>query len=590
MPDLTSMPSSKEKTSALCPNFLSRSWLKPFSIILFCFFLFILGIGRWDLWNPDEPRYGQVALEMVEGGDWILMHVNGRIYTDKPPLFFWLIGLSSYLWQGFTSFAVRFPSAFFGTLSVLLIFFFGKSLYSSRIGFLSSLILATTVEFTYLATRANIDATLTFFTTASLFCFHKWDHLQKGGEEGMRSFWIYGFYVSMGLATLAKGPVGFILPLLVSLTYFLLQKDWRGLRSMKLLPGLLLTLSIILIWYLPALWKGGKQYLDETLLGHTIERFASGTSHIRPFYYYMINFPLDFFPWTLFLPVTFIHWFKRKEERKRKEFLFLLVWFISVFLFFSISKGKRSLYLLPLFPAVSLLVGVFWDAYLFESDQERIRRIWIKIPNYLLAVLLFGAGMLLLTIPQIAGFQVKTTTSGITRAIIEGAKAGNHYLSFISVQSLYPVIFLLISLSLTIFIAQYFNYKRVTFILIVATVGMVFFYGTRIIFPLVNPYKSARFISQEIQQVIRRGDKLAMYGDYGSAGTAPYNFYTGIVPILEVDKEDDLFALFRSDQRIFCLFKYPDYVNLQRKYPDLFFRLLTRRQVGDRDMVLVSNQ
>jgi len=68
-------------------------------------------VGRWGLWNPDEPRYTQVAKEMVHSGDWVLMQANGNTYVDKPPLFFWLIAFSSFLWQGFTSFSARFPTS-----------------------------------------------------------------------------------------------------------------------------------------------------------------------------------------------------------------------------------------------------------------------------------------------------------------------------------------------------------------------------------------------------------------------------------------------------------------------------------------------
>ena len=145
-----------------------QKWVQIVILVAFCLILYFLNLNLWDLWNPDEPRYAQVAREMVNGGDWILMHFNGKVYEDKPPLFFWLIAFSSYLWQGFSSFSVRFPAALFGTLTVLLTFFLGRSLYSSRAGFLSGLILATSVEFAYLSTRANIDTTLTFFTTASL--------------------------------------------------------------------------------------------------------------------------------------------------------------------------------------------------------------------------------------------------------------------------------------------------------------------------------------------------------------------------------------------------------------------------------------
>jgi 4-amino-4-deoxy-L-arabinose transferase-like glycosyltransferase len=203
---------------------------------------------------------------MVNGGDWILMHYNGKTYPEKPPLFFWLIAFSSFLWQGFSSFSVRFPAAFFGTLTVLVTFFLGKALYSSRTGFLSGLILATSLEFVYLSTRANIDTTLTFFTTASLLCFFQWyrrDHDKtkvmekaevevKDEEKGkMRNPLIYGFYVGMALATLAKGPVGFILPLLISLIYLVVQKDWNRIRRMRLLSGMVLFVVIVLLWYLP---------------------------------------------------------------------------------------------------------------------------------------------------------------------------------------------------------------------------------------------------------------------------------------------------------------------------------------------------
>jgi hypothetical protein len=111
-----------------------------------------------------------------------------------------------------------------------------------------------------------------------------------------------------------------------------------------------------------------------------------------------------------------------------------------------------------------------------------------------------------------------------------------------------------------------------------------------VIFPLVNPYKSARFISEEIVQTMKAGGKLVIYGDFGSAGTSPYNFYTGIVPILEIENEVEVIDLFRSKERIFCLFKYRDYEILSSKFTQLPLNLIIRRNVGDRDMALVSNR
>src|SRR5512143_4066017 len=88
-----------------------QPWAQLALLLGVCLLLYFVNLGQWDLWNPDEPRYAQVTREMVTGGDWVLMHFNGNVYPDKPPLFFWLVALSSFAWQGFGSFAVRFPAA-----------------------------------------------------------------------------------------------------------------------------------------------------------------------------------------------------------------------------------------------------------------------------------------------------------------------------------------------------------------------------------------------------------------------------------------------------------------------------------------------
>lgn len=536
----------------------------------FCFFIFFFNLNLWDLWNPDEPRYAQVAREMVNGGDWILMHLNGEIYGDKPPFFFWLIALSSYLWQGFNSFSVRFPSALFGTLTVLLTFFFGKSLYSSSTGFFSGLILGTSIEFAYLATRANIDTTLTFFTTASLYCFLRWYHntppnpfLLSNGEikrGNQRTLFIYGFYICMALATLAKGPIGFILPLLVSLGYLCIQRDWNLMRRMKLLSGMALCLCIVLLWYLPAAYEGGKDYLQETLFKHTVDAYAKGWTHVRPIYYYLINFPIQFLPWFFFFPAAIVYGFSKESIKKRKEFLFLLTWFALIFLFFSISKGKRGIYLLPLFPAASLMVGKLWNDFIWDKQNCPISR-WFTIPVFILI-----------------GFIILTGIGGVVGVLMKFPQyfLPNLPLSIIMVAGSILISFL------------YMNKKRgAIFLIIIMMMGGGFFYLGRIVFPMVNPYKSARFISHEITSRIKTGEKLAVFGDFVFA---PYNYYTGIVPIIELENEEDFVSFLKSEERVFCLLKFRDFIKLQKAIEGVKIELITRRSVGGDDMVLISNK
>jgi 4-amino-4-deoxy-L-arabinose transferase-like glycosyltransferase len=544
-------------------NIYPQKWVQMLLLLGFCVVLYFVNLGQWDLWNPDEPRYAQVAREIVNGRDWILMHVNGKTYGDKPPLFFWLIGLSSYLCGGFTSFAVRFPSALFGTLGVLLTFFIGKSLYSSRTGFLSGLILATSVEFAYLSTRANIDATLAFFTTASLLCFLHWYRLGRGEGEvkvPRRDLSVYGFYIGMALATLTKGPVGFILPLLVSLIYLLILKDWKGMKRMRLLSGMALFLVIVLSWYVPAVLKGGDAYLRETLFKHTVDAYAKGWTHVRPIYYYFYNLPMDFLPWFFFLPAAIAYGYAREVDEKRKGFLFLLVWSGVIFLFFSLSKGKRAIYLLPLFPAVSLMVGKLWDDFV-STAMEHFRHEWITFPLYGLMGLALVAGV---AIPWVVSMKFPS------------------YLPY----SL-PMAFLMVGGSLAMFVLFHFKNYAAIFFLIIGMMAGGFFYTSRVVFPLVNPYKSARFISQEIKSRIQPGERLGIYSELG---TGPYNFYTGIVPILELEKREDLLHFLQSSGRVFCLLKFRDFYSFQAMDGWPKVQLIARRGVGGNDIVLISNR
>ena len=499
------------------------------------------------------------------------------------------ITLSSYLWGGFTSFAVRFPPALCGTLTVLLTFFLGKSLYSSRTGLLSSLILATSLEFTYLSTRANIDTTLSLFTTVSILCFLLWvQHRKKQTADasfgGLRFF---GFYIGMALATLAKGPVGFIIPLLVSLIYLILQKDWRGIKGMRLIRGMLLFLLIILAWYLPAVCSGGKAYLQETLFKHTVDAYTKGWTHVHPFYFYFLNFPLNFLPWTLFLPAVIYFRLSKKKEGIGREFLFLLVWFVSIFLFFSFSKGKRPIYLLPLYPAAALMVGNLWDNYISSPDWGSKRGAWVSLPIYALAGLLFFMGIVLYSIPVVAGFSTDPHTSRWIGAILKGAQIGTKYLFYVPYKSYAPFIFLPLASGILLLLAQRLKRRSTVFVLIVLTVGGTFFYGTRFIFPKVDPYKSARFLSQEVQQAMKPGDKLAMYGGFA---IGPYNFYTGIVPIVDIENEDEIVNFFRFNERVFCLTQNHDYETLKKEDLMIPLHLIIRKKVGSKDIVLVSNR
>jgi len=559
-------------------------------LLSFLLFLYFFNLNRWDLWDPDEPRYAQVAKEMVtQSRDWILMHLNGKLYVDKPPLFFWLIGLSSYLWGGFTSFSVRFIPALFGSLTVILTYFIGKTLFSSAVGFISGLILATSLEFAYLSTRANIDSTLTFFTTLSLLCFVLWIKIRMENPKQNNSLGgilLFGFYLGMGLATLTKGPVGFIIPLIVSLFFFIIQRDWNGIKGMRLFHGILLFFAIVLPWYVPAVFLGGEVFLKETLFKHTIQRYAEGWSHSRAFYYYFLNFPLDFIPWTLFIPGALVFHLSKRKKPMDKEFLFLIIWFVSIFLFFSFSKGKRGLYLLPLYPATSIIVGSFWHAYISNRSRNDNISLGISIPIYIIAFLFFFLLFLLYLIQSLTNSLSNPNFHLWSEVILKWLKILSQYLSYIPYNSYAPLIFGISFLSIILLIFHWLKQKVAVFFMIVLILGVGFFWTTRFIYPEIDPYKSARLLSQEILRIKEPKDKLAMYGGFS---VGPYNYYTGIVPILDIKSKEELVYHFQSKERIFCLIQKHEFEVLS-KHLEIPLNIITKRKVGGKEIVLVSNQ
>jgi 4-amino-4-deoxy-L-arabinose transferase-like glycosyltransferase len=329
---------------------------------------------------------------------------------------------------------------------------------------------------------------------------------------------------------------------------------------MKILTGMILFMTIVLSWYLPALLRGGQDYLQATLFKHTLDRYSKGWSHAQPIYYYFYNFPIDFWPWIFFLPPAVAYGYSEGRKDKRREFFFLFIWFVSIFLFFSLSKGKRAVYLLPLYPAVSMMVGKLWDD-LVSRPMEGFRNVWIAIPLYLFMGLTFISGAV---IPWVISMKFPS------------------YLPYGL-----PVAFLLVGGSLVLFVLYRFrNYVAILFLLIGMTAGG-YFYTSRVIFPLVNQYKSARFVCQEIMSRIQPGEKLAIYGGFV---TGPYNYYTGIVPILELEGQEAIFQFLGSPERVFCLFQFKEFSRFQRTEGRPKVHLIARRKVGDDDIVLVSNR
>ncbi len=352
---------------------------------LFCGLIFIWGLGDIPFYTKGQPREATVVWEIYHNGDWVLPLRNGHIIPSKPPLFHWL-GTSAALALGqLSEFSIRFPSALLALLGVLLTYRVGVVLWGVEAGLVAGLTLATSFEWVRAATTARVDMTLTFFMVAAFFSF--WSMYRKQRtcpEPGRRVGWLEALGLSclLSLATLAKGPIGAALPGLVIGVFLCVKRDLLFVRHLHLATGGLLFLLIAGSWYALALWYGGEAFFDKQIMKENIERFlwsgSAGAGHVHPFYYFIPNLFLGMAPWSFFFLPLLYFLYQCRQDWAEKNFTYLIVWIVTIFVFYSISSSKRTVYILPIYPAIALLLGAWW---------QELRRGEIDLPPGFLTLL-----------------------------------------------------------------------------------------------------------------------------------------------------------------------------------------------------------
>ena len=356
-----------------------------------------LSLGRRDLWAPDEPKYALVAREMLETGEWLIPHVDGRIYPDKPPLMFWLIAVASTLTGGVGQPAAVLPSLL-AALAVLAGTAATAWLLSGRRDRVAPVVaaglLAVAYTFVNLATRGQLDMLLTAGTTWGFFLLLRGTGLHPGGERRPRDVTLaFAFF---GLATLAKGPVGLIVPaggLILGAWFARHPVPWREL--LRWAPWAVYA-AVVGAWLLPAalhaLASGQEAWLSEILFRQTVVRYAESWHHEQPYWYFLLVPWYDFQPTVLLLPAALGGLLGRASRNARPRSISWLLAGSCLFtvLFFSIPEGKRGIYLAPAYP---------WAATWFAFDLlERIRAggraLWpVRATFGLLAALGLGLGV-----------------------------------------------------------------------------------------------------------------------------------------------------------------------------------------------------
>jgi 4-amino-4-deoxy-L-arabinose transferase-like glycosyltransferase len=345
------------------------------------------GIDRLPFIGPDEPRYAQIAMEMYQSGDWISPRLAGIFWYEKPSLTYWVSGLG-YLVFGPSEFAARFGVALIASLCVLLLYFFGKRIRSARLGYLSASVLVTSGLWLGFARGATFDMPLAVAIELALISFFLWESREKSSDGsdqaaiGKRTIayyflnngWWWIFWFALGLATLAKGLVGIVLPLAVIVPYLLLTKRVKVLINPPLLlGGILIFIATAGIWYGPMFARHGSDFIDEFFIGHHFRRFVSNHyRHPQPFYFFFFVAIAGCFPWSSFLVSGGWQAIKQLRSLDRLR-IFLWLWVLGPVLFFSFSGSKLPGYILPVFPAIALLIGLEIEQWWAEQEPKRMK-------------------------------------------------------------------------------------------------------------------------------------------------------------------------------------------------------------------------
>ncbi len=378
-----------------------RGWAVFLALI--CLVILLANLGGAALFEPDEGRNAEKAREILVLNDWVTPHHNFLPTLDKPMGFYWPVALSFKLF-GISEWAARLPSVLAAMGCLLLVYRFARRQWGFQAALWSCLVLVTSVEFFLFARLVIFDMSLTFFLALALFSFYSAAAASDPRSRLMHSAIMYG---AMGVGTLLKGPIAVVIPGMVVFVFLLFTRQWGLLARLSVLRGALLYFVIVAPWYI---WTEAENpgYLRYFLLEEHFLRYVTPQFNRREgWYYFFLVLAAGFLPWSLLLPQMVKNFYRGSFDRAN---LFLALWTLLPFIFFSLSSSKLPHYILPIFPALALLTGRF----IFEKIHETGTPRWgLMAAPWLFAIL------------SVAYFLLGSVWPGILAPVVRAAAAQN---------------------------------------------------------------------------------------------------------------------------------------------------------------------
>ena len=537
-------------------------------LVALCGVLYVPYLGNTSFFDKGEPREALAVQDIVQRGEWLFPLKRAEAIPSKPPLFHWSAALTYQVTGSLNEATIRFPSAFYATLGVLMLYLLGRKLYGGEVALLAAAMLATTLTYINQALSARVDMTLCFYVTLSLIVFYA---LYKGFLS--HRLWYFVLYGIVGIGAMAKGPLGILLPGLVIAVFLAVKKRWDLVFKFAFHPGVLLAVLISGGWYGLAITRGGEGFVDRQLLQENFERFFGGSGHSHPIYYYLPYIFSLGLPWSLFLP--FVLWdFLRIKILSDDDKLFPMIWFLVLFIFFSVSMGKRPVYILPLYPPISLLVAVWlWH----ERTNAGGRLLLFRA----IAIFAGASGLILLLItlgdywshdPGWFFSPIEGLLKPKDRANFELVKGdlANFGLRFDAAASIAGVLWLVVAFCLWKNRLRQAALGLMVIAIVLVSVGRAF------IVPKLSESKSYRDFVEEVNQRVKPGEKLYLYGKFNSD---PVLFYRGAV-IDELEQSTETIASKIGTGEGYIIMDERSWKQAQRNKPNLPGPLLTSRGEG----------
>ena len=358
-------------------------------LVAFCAFLFFAGLQVIGLLGADEPRYAQVAREMIERHDWVTPTLWGQPWLEKPPLLYWGQMLAYKAAGRVNDVAARLPSAALATLMVFFIYAWARR-FRRGMQLDAALITAASAIIIGFGRGASTDMPLTATFTVAMLSWWSW-------YESRNRTWLLAFYAFAGLGTLAKGPIAVFLAGMIVVAFAALRRDWRLVLRTLWLPGIALYLAVTLPWFV-AVQRANPEFFRVFILEHNLQRYATDLyRHKQPFWYYLPVALIGLLPWTIFAITALVDairdWRFSVSEPPGTEDLrtFLATWFLLPIAFFSLSQSKLPGYILPAMPAAAILLADFILRREQEGDKPNV---WLTASHAILCAALMVAALI----------------------------------------------------------------------------------------------------------------------------------------------------------------------------------------------------